>query len=280
MATAPKKPAAKAASKTAVATVKRAQVALPEDYEAKMAAEVASFQNRMAAPTGNGIGVTQDRKFRSPDDTKHDTISGVIVDFVARNRWYVNEFDKDETVPPNCFAIDFATHDALTRSDNSPDPQGDGDCRTCPKGQWGSCKGGTLEGGTKKGKACKNEYVLALLAPSGEGPLMTLTLSATALKPFDKYVRDLSRDFKAAPYAFLTEFFMDDKVDYSSVRCGSPEDIRGTELFAIAFSRRDEARALLEKEPDVSEFEEKVGSKMRSALKAPKKPGVKPAARR
>ena len=264
---APKKAAPKS---TAVAKVARAQVALPEDIEAKMAAEVASFQGRMAAPTGNNIGVTQDRKFRSPDDTKHDTISGVIVDFIARSRYYVGEFDKDDVVPPNCFAIDFVTHDALVPSDNSPDKQHD-DCRSCPMAQWGSAKNGT-----GKGKACKNEYVLALLAPSGEGPLMTLTLSATALKPFDKYVRDLSRDFKAAPYAFLTEFYMDETVDYSSVRCGSPEDIRKTDLFAIAYSRRDEARALLEKEPDVSEFEEKVASK----LKAPKKAGARPAARR
>ena len=63
MATTPKKPAAKAASKTAVATVKRAQVALPADIQEKMASDVAAFQQRMAAPTGNRIAVT-DQAYR------------------------------------------------------------------------------------------------------------------------------------------------------------------------------------------------------------------------
>ena len=254
---------------TAVAKVARAQVALPEDIAERMAADVTAFQGRMSAPTGTAIGVTQDRKFRSPDDTKHDTVHGIIVDFIARNRYYANAYDKDEVVPPNCFALDFVPHDALQASCNSPDRQNDGDCRTCPKNQFKSAANG-------KGKACKNEYVLALLPPSGEGPLMTLTLSATALKPFDAYVRALSKDYRAAPYAFITEFYMDDKSDYPSVRCGMSEDIRKSDLFALAYSRRDEARALLEKEPEVGDFEEKVGSK----LKAPKKVGTKPAPRR
>lgn len=262
MATKPKaSPSAKKPS-TAVAKVARAQVALPEDIAEKMAADVAAFQGRMSAPTGNSIGVTQDRKFRSPDDTKHDVVHGVIVDFVARNRWYQGAYDKDEVVPPNCFALDFVPHNALVASDNSPDKQHD-DCATCPKNQFKSAENG-------KGKACKNEYVLAIMPPDGEGPLMTLTLSATALKPFDKYVRDLARDFGAAPYGFITEFYMADDSDYPSVRCGSPEDIRTSPLFALAYSRREEAVALLSVEPDVSEWAEKVGSKATS-LKGPRK---------
>ena len=252
MATTPKKPAAKAASKTAVATVKRAQVALPADIQEKMASDVAAFQQRMAAPTGNRIAVTQDRMFRAPGGEKFDSMRGVIVDFVSKKAWYEGAYDKDNIVPPNCFALDFAPHNSLIPSENSPDCQHT-DCRTCPKNAFKSADNG-------KGKACKDSYVLVILAPDAEPdtPLMTIELSATAITAYDKYVRDLARDFGSPPYGFITEFYMDGAVDYPSVRCGNPEDIRKTELMAIAVSRQKEAAEMLQKEPDTSEFEAKV----------------------
>ena len=57
-----KKPAAKPAT-TAVA--QRAQVQLPAEVQEQMAADIAAFQQRMSAPTGNRIAVTQDKKFRN-----------------------------------------------------------------------------------------------------------------------------------------------------------------------------------------------------------------------
>ena len=255
-----------AAKKPTTAVAARARIQLPAEVQEKMAADIAAFQGRMSAPVGNRISVTQDRKFRDATGEKHDTFRGVIVDFVAKKAWYQDSYDKDNIVPPNCFAIGFMPHDALEASENAPDLQHQDGCKTCPKNQFKSADNG-------KGKACKDAYVLALLAPDAEegASLITLELSATAIKPFEKYVRELARDYGLPPYAFVTEFFMDDSVDYASVRCGMPEKAPAS-LVGLAYTMREEAQKLLSVEPNVSEFEEKVLNKgKKPAAKAPAK---------
>ena len=266
MATKATKPATRAS--TAV-VVPKAKMELPAHIVEKQATDVAAFQARLGAATGNRIAVTQDRKFRAPGGDKFDTLSGVIVDFIAKKAWYEGAYDKDNIVPPNCFALEFAPHSSLEPSDNSPDKQCES-CGQCPKNLFKSAENG-------KGKACKDSYILALLPPPDENgefdpdaPMMTLELSATAIKGFEKYNRDLARDYGKAPYCFVTEFFMDDTVDYASVRCGNPQAAPAA-LVAAALDRRDEAASLLSKEPDVSEFDEKVRNKVKSKLAAPKK---------
>lgn len=245
--------------------VQKAKVDLPANVQAAMANDIASFQNRLAAPTGNRIAVTQDRKFRAPGGDKFDRIAGVVVDFIAKKAWYPNPYDKDNIVPPHCFGLGFVAHSAMEPSENSPERQCE-TCATCPKNAFGSAENG-------KGKACKDSYVLALLGPNADeeegSPLMTLEISATGIKPFEKYVRDLARETNKAPYAFVTEFSMDDTVDYASVRCGFPTEASPA-LIDMALSRREEAAALLSTEPDVSGFEEKMAS-LKPQKKAPAK---------
>ncbi len=246
-----KKPAAKPGN----ALTQRAQVNLPAHVQEAMNADIAAFQQRLSAPVGNRISVTQDKKFRNAAGEKYDTVRGVIVDFVAKKAFYEGEYDKDDVVPPNCFAIGFVPHDALEASENSPELQHQDGCKTCPKNAFKSAPNG-------KGKACRDIYILALLPPDAEegAPLVELALSATAIKPFEKYVRDLARDYGKAPYCFVTEFTFDDGMDYASVRCVNPEVADGN-LIALAYSMRDDATKMLEAEPDCSEFEEKVVAK-------------------
>ena len=252
------------AAKPSTAVVSRAQVSLPAAVQESMNRDMAAFQERMSAPSGTRIAVTQDRKFRDPDGNKHDTISGVIVDFIAKRAWYEGAYNKDNIVPPNCFTLGFEPHANLLPSINAPDKQNE-DCKTCQKGQFKSADNG-------KGKACKESYVLALLPPDAEEDteLRTLEISATGIKPFEKYVRDLARDYGKAPYVFVTEFSMDDNVDYASVRAGNPQ-FADTELIALAYSRREDAAKLLSVEPNVGEFDEKVVA-ARVTKRAPAKP--------
>lgn len=255
--------AAKKSSGTAVA--QRAQVQLPAAVQEQMNADIAAFQNRMSAPTGNRIAVTQDKKFRNAAGDKFDSLNGVIVDFVAKKAFYEGEYDKDNIVPPNCFALGFVPHDALEASENSPETQHEDGCKGCPNNAFGSARNG-------KGKACKDSYILALLPPDAEegAPLVTLELSATAIKLFEKYVRDLARDFGKAPYCFVTEFFFDDSSDFPSVRCGNPQPADAN-LIGLAFGLREDAQKLLGTEPSVAEFEEKVVAK-RNAKPSKKAP--------
>ena len=252
-----------AAKKTTTTAVARAKVQLPADVEAQMKADIEAFQQRLSAPAGNRIAVTQDKKFRDANGNKYDTFRGVIVDFVAKKSYYEIEYDKEEVVPPNCFAIGFVRHNSLEPSENSPDQQHDS-CATCPKNAFKSAKNG-------KAKACKESYILALLPPDADAttPLTTLSISATGLKPFEKYMSDLARNFSKAPYCFVTEFSFDPASDYASVRAGNPEQADG-KLIAMAYSKRDEARKLLEAEPDTSEFDEKVRNKAPVATRTSK----------
>ncbi len=241
------KPKAAPAS-TAVA---KAKVQLPANAADILAADVAALQSRLAAPTGKSISVTQSKQFRFPDGNTVSDFKGVIVAFVSHNAYYEGDFNRDNIVPPNCFALGVVKNDDLSASLASPDPQnpdGDNECKTCWANQWKSAAKGN-------GKACKNGIKLAVLCSDGE--VRPMNLSSTALKPFGEYVREVAQAFGIAPYGVLTEFSFANDSDYSSVRCGNPTRLNDDQLAQVLMSK-DDALTMILAEPDVSEFETKV----------------------
>lgn len=267
-----KKPAAKAASKTAVA-IATPKMALPANYEETHQADISAFKNRLAASESNKIQVTQDKFFKVPvpndDPQKVHTVSGIIVDFAARKAYYESGFDPKNPMPPECFAIGFVAHDNLIPSENAPNGQHNA-CRGCAQNQWEKdAKGGWIP------PNCKTSYRLALLAPddNGEGRLLTLDISSTGTKAFDKYVRKLAAVQKA-PYNVVTEFSFDPDSDYPSVRCEELNDVPSTAV-GFVLSTRDEALGLVAREPNLEDYEEKKASTKK--LPAPKR-GLKKAA--
>lgn len=253
--------AAKKPIASASTTVARAKIQLPANAADIMARDVAALQNKLAAPTGKAIQVTQSKQFRFPDGQTVSDFKGIIVSFMSLNAYYEGDFDRDNIVPPNCFAIGAVKNDDLERSPQSPDPQPEDEgfsCKTCWANQWKSATKGN-------GKACKNSIKLAVLCQDGE--VRPMNLSSTALKPFGDYVREIVQAFGVAPYGVLTEFSFDTKSDYSSVRCGNPLKLSDDQLAQV-LSVRDDAVSMLETEPDVSEFEEKVVAVRPKAAKA------------
>lgn len=252
-----------AATKKTTAVAKP-KVQLPADFQDRKAADLAAFKSRLATPETNKINVTQDKKFKLPSPTgdiiKVDKVAGIIVDFAAHKRYYEFGYDKDDTMPPNCYAVGFVAHDNLTASDNSPEPQnvnadtGESPCRGCARNKWEKdAKGGWIK------PDCQSRYELVVLAADGEGKLMTLGISSTGTKAFDKYLSELASSGKA-PYEVITEFTFDPKVDYASVRCemvGEVED----DVLVVALNNRDDATRMAEREPNVDEFAAKVAVK-------------------
>ena len=238
----------KVSGSTAVAKPK---MQLPANAAAQMAADVAALAGKLAAPSGKAIQVTQSKEFKFPGDIRKKEFKAIIIAFNSHNAYYEGDFDPNNIVPPNCFAIGVVKNDDLIASTNSPDPQNadeDNACKSCWANQWKSAaKGG--------GKACKNGLKLALLCDDGE--VRPLGISSTGLKAFGEYVRDVVQAFGVAPYGVMTTFSFDGKVEYSSVRCSSPLKLNDEQL-AHALSLRDDALAMISVEPDVSEFEEKV----------------------
>lgn len=212
------------------------------DIRAQLQAQAAAMNERTAPATGISIR-TAGKKFAFPDGRKSDgPIEVVVIDFVARNEFYEADFDKDNIVPPACFAIG-TIPTKLVASDNSPQKQSD-DCASCPMNAFGS-KG--------KGKACSNTRLLAVVEPGVEdAPIYLLKVSPTGLKAFDGFVQSTSRTFQLPPVGVVVTVDFDDNEDYPKLTFS---DAKPNEDLEAHFGRQEEARTLLNQEPDVSGYE-------------------------
>jgi hypothetical protein len=242
---------------TAVAVKKAASANIVSIKEA-LQAQAADMGNRTAPGSGNTIRVTQDKQFLLPDGTKTPgPLQLVIVDFVSKHTFFEDAFDPKNITPPACFAI--GTNPLkLVPSKNSPVVQST-DCSGCPMNQFGSA-------GT--GKACKNSRYMAVLPPDADEstPLWTLATSPTACKDFDGFVGQVSRVFQMPPIGVITTVGFDANKTYAKLTFTEPVP---NPNVADHFARQEEARAMLNQEPDVSGF-----------VKVPPARGGKVAARR
>jgi hypothetical protein len=201
---------------------------------------------RVEAGGGKAIKVGQDKSFTLPDGTKtREALQLVVVDFVSVNKYYEGPYNKDEVVPPNCFAIS-PDPKQMVPSANSPDKQHD-TCAGCPRNEYGSAPQGA-------GKACKNTRLLAVLPPDADEDteLWTLSVSPTALKSFDNFVAGVNRAFQLPPVGVIVTVRFSDAHDYPSLEFTDPQP---NENVAVHFARQSEARELLMREPHVSAFE-------------------------
>lgn len=252
-----KKPAAKATTSTAVAVKKPSSANIVSIQEA-LKAQAATMGDRTAPAGGSAIRVTQDKQFLLPDGTKTPgPLELVIVDFTAKNAFYEGAYDAKNIIPPACFALG-QNPLKLVPSANAPLVQAT-ECNACPNNQFGS-------DGT--GKACKNSRVLAVLPPDADEntPLWTLTTSPTANKGFDSFVGSVARVFQLPPVGVIATVSFDESSTFAKLMFGNPQP---NPNVGAHFARQEEAKAILEVEPDVSTF-----------VKAPPARGTKTAARR
>lgn len=211
----------------------------------QMAAEAAALAQRVQAPSGNKID-TKEKKFTLPNGTAGESIQVVIVDFINRNLFFNTAWRPNEISPPVCFAL----HRELKHmepSENSPEVQAES-CVECPMNQFGS------DGG---GKACKNSVRLAVLPVGSDNPedLMLLDVSPTALKHFSAHVNtmmDPETRAKLMPVQVITEVTFDETTTYSSLRFKS---LGPNPMAEAQYALREQATALIEVEPDISNYE-------------------------
>lgn len=205
-------------------------------------AQAAAMSDRIAPPSGIRI-TTGGKNFSLPDGTKvPGPLELVVVDFVARNEFYENDYDKDSIVPPACFAIG-SNPVKLVPSANSPLKQAD-DCTSCPMNAFGS-KG--------KGKACSNTRLLAVLPPDADDstPLWLLKVSPTGGKAFDGFVRSVATTFQLPPIGVVVTVSFDENEDYPKLVFSDPKPNNNV---GTHYGRQEEARALLVAEPDITSF--------------------------
>lgn len=225
---------------TAVAVKKPASGAIVSIQE-QLRAQAAAAASKIAPVSGNKIRYSKG-KFVLPDGSEAETLDVVVVDFASVNTYYENGYDKDNIVPPNCFAI-HPEPKGMIPSANSPEKQCD-DCGSCPMNAFGSAGAG---------KACKNTRLLAVLPPDADAdtPMWTLSVPPTAIKGFDGYVGSVLRTFQMPPVAVVTTVSLDPNEDYFKPLFG---DARPNDNLEVHFARREEAEEMLAVEPDVSSF--------------------------
>lgn len=233
-----------------MAAPQRSKTSLPVNYEEQLAQEAAEIAKRIAAPSGDRIRFNANRAFITPDGMEGDTLEVVIVDFVSSNMFYDGVFDRDNPMPPACFAIG-PEPSMMTPSTNSPNRQSD-TCTACPNNQFGSAQ-------TGKGKACKNTRLLAVMPAPVDGvtdedlPVWIMSVPPASLKAFDSYVASLAAKHRTVPIGVVTEITLDQSVTFASPRFRVVRPLKPTE-FGTFMPRRGEASQRLAAEPDVSQY--------------------------
>lgn len=212
------------------------------NIDAQLAAEAAGIADSIGSPTTNRIDI-QDKVFKLPDgQVLQAPLDMIIVDHISKNLFYEGEWDPKNPEGPICWAINRVLDD-MAPSKNAPQLQTKGKCKECPMNEWGS---------SGDGKACKNTRALAVLLPTvGEGTdLFTLNVSPTAIKSYDGYVNAVLKMFNSSPIKVITEVMFHPEKRWAYPLFGDP---RPNEHYAKHFGRRDEARAMLEVEPQAGE---------------------------
>lgn len=205
-----------------------------------MAERAEKIQQRIGSPETNAISL-KDKLFTLPDgQIIQNELRIVIVDFTSWNRYYDRPFDPKNPRPPVCFAQSDSPN-GMRPSKNAPLQQSD-ECDVCPKNEFGS--------GIGDGKACKNQRLLAVAFPEDpEAKLYTLSVPPASLKAFDGYVGAIARMHKVEPVAMITKIRMHPESTYTKLIFDDPVP---NEQLALHYNKMQEARTLLETEPDTS----------------------------
>jgi hypothetical protein len=215
--------------------------------EAQLKAELAALSGTTEPPSSNRIS-TKGKVFTLPTgESSGNPLNVVVLNFVAFNSYYTAAWNPNVRAKPACWALGRVL-DEMVPSDKVPTPQHT-DCKTCPKGQFGSAPNGG------KGKACKNIRRLLVVPYGPEGinektEPMTLDVSPTGLKSWNKYVDRLRKEFAMAPLQVVTEVKFDPNQSFPSLQFDFVDQHANVEL---ALRLKNLHSDLLEREPDLAE---------------------------
>lgn len=213
------------------------------DIKAELKKRAEGIKDRIQAPSGDSIRVTQDKKFKLPNGQEGPgPLALVILDFICVNTFFDRPYKEGDILPPACMALG-QNPKTLVPEAVSPVKQADS-CAECPNNVFGS---------DGAGKACKNLRLLAVVEDNDnpDSPIYLLKVSPTAIKAFDGYVATIQTQFDSLPVSVVTDVYFDPNLKYGSLRFGNP---RPNPNLAIHFDRIAAATARLGVIPDVSTY--------------------------
>lgn len=204
------------------------------DLQAYVADQLAAARESVLAPTAKSIKA-QNGKLLLPDGTTAPSADLIILSWRWMNRYYTAAWNPNVRSDPACWAMGSNPNNMAPGPCQTP--QG-ADCQTCPKNQFGSATNGG------RGKACRNQVVLACLPGDGVGELFTITLPPTSLQAFSKHVTKLA-SAKLIPAQAITRVSLDSSVSYAKYNFDATTVVDETELMGI-LERQQEANDFLE----------------------------------
>jgi len=239
-----KKTAKKKASSKAVAKVKSKALSTT-DVDAAMAAEIEDIANKIGATETNNIKVKQNKTFTFPDGVEDSgPVDLVVIAFNSKNTFYDAAYNADNPTPPACFAMGDNPRD-LIPSKSSPEAQSSA-CTGCPMNEFGS---------DGNGKACKNTRSLIVMRADDDpetGQLMAMSVSPTAIRAFDGFVKSVATNFSAPPVKVIVSVGFSEAKSYACLTFG---DVQPNPDYKAHYMRKVEAEDMLNVEPDVTGYE-------------------------
>lgn len=175
-------------------------------------------------------------KFRMGDDLIGKSLLAVVVATAYDNAYYDRKYDPDreEPVPPACFATNLVQADMEPHAD-SPVPVSE-NCKICEFNQFKSAPNG-------KGKMCKNgrRLLLASVNPqTGEVDLNDLAIvriPATSLQGWASYVKKLDAIEKKPAWAVVTKLSFDEEADWPVILPTIHDHIHDKQMLVDIHSR-------------------------------------------
>lgn len=248
-----------------------------KDLNKQMLADASDASARTAAVGGNTIGI-RNAKFTYKNELIGKTLEVAVVDYIHTNSYYDDIFDPENPAPPACMAIS-VTGEEMAPLSNSPRLQHE-TCDGCEHNAWGSADRG-------RGKACSEQYKLAIIQPqTGEdystADMAILTLPPTSRPNWTAYVKDINDKLQRPPYGVLTEFGFESKAEWPILEPTFVKKVGSVKDLNDIIARRNEARELLTTPPDFSGFKKqrKPAKKKTGKKKASKKKTKKKAAKK
>lgn len=235
------------------------------NYAARMAADAEKAAKQDRSSEGAFLSTRSGVLALGDEQLPGNQVACIIVDSVLQNSYYPHAYDPNNKLPPTCYAFsrgdprDMQPHlESMGRDQeyfmpqNMDDAGNVGGCDGCPMAEWGSAMRNGVPG---RGKACKNQYRLALL-PAGlyqQAPnrrdwelglhdsaehytgadVVFLNIPVTSGAAFEKYRKMLRVQHARAPYGAVTRIFLTPhntnqfSVNFELIELATPEMLQG-----------------------------------------------------
>lgn len=182
------------------AVARKSGTNLPANIDKQMEEEARNINSTITNVGSDQIKLDQDNGlfFEIPGlGQAEPPMEVVVVDYISSNQFYIDPYDKNNIVPPDCWAIGKDIRALAPDPNRVTDPEAE-TCAECPNNEFGS-KGA--------GKACQNRFLVAVVPPDADEDeeLRYLSISPMGLKSFSTFVSAVAARFKKPPVGAIVE---------------------------------------------------------------------------